>query len=325
MEIERTDTDYLKGIAIVLMLAHHLFAFPERILPPSGFIPLISWYPLEGHFGSFGKICVPIFLFLSGYGFAVKGNQPYTYYADKVLRLFRVYWFYFILFVPIGFIFFGDVTFFQSSTPRYELKPSLILLNFFALTFSFNGEWWFVQPYLLLVITAPLFLKGSRRPVFLIAFSIVLAEIALHFSEISFDTPYISLMNFMFWQFPFACGILSGKYKGRISAALSFVEKKGGLLPAAVSGFIVWLLWHFFEVNGLVVSTPFFIYSCLSVIRAVRIRGRIFGFIGQYSFPIWLTHSFFCYYYWQKLVYFPEYSILVLVNLVVISLLSCIV
>ena len=325
MVIKRTDTDYLKGIAILLMLAHHLFAFPERILPPSRFIHIFQGCPLEEYVGLFGKICVPVFLFLSGYGFAVKGIFSFRYYTEKVLRFLRIYWFYFIVFVPIGLVFFHGVTFFESSTLRYEAKPSLVLLNFFALTFSYNGEWWFVQPYLLLVLSAPFFIKGAKRPIFLIICSAVCAEISMYLNSRHFDTPYISAVQYMYWQFPFMMGILFGQYRIRISSVLSYAEKKGRIIPAVISVFSVWLLWHFFEVNGLVLATPLFVYCCLSVLRMIKMKGAIIGFIGSYSFPVWLIHSFFCYYYWQELVYFPKYSILVLANLTVLSLLSCVI
>ena len=69
MEFTKQDTKIIKGAAICFMLFHHLFAFPERVTEGT-FVSL--WYFNETNLavclGAFGRICVPIFTFLSGYG-----------------------------------------------------------------------------------------------------------------------------------------------------------------------------------------------------------------------------------------------------------------
>lgn len=57
------DTSVLKGIAICAMLWHHLFY--EN--PEYGHI---VW-----HFAMLGKVCVAIFLLLSGYGLTIQMNK----------------------------------------------------------------------------------------------------------------------------------------------------------------------------------------------------------------------------------------------------------
>ena len=68
MSFEKKDTKIIKGIAIILMLYHHLFAFPERI--NETYISLFSIHQKTISFliGDFGKLCVAIFIFLGGYG-----------------------------------------------------------------------------------------------------------------------------------------------------------------------------------------------------------------------------------------------------------------
>lgn len=51
----------VKGVAILLMLAFHLFGFPERI-------PVISIEWIGSPVIKAFQICVPLFLFLGGYG-----------------------------------------------------------------------------------------------------------------------------------------------------------------------------------------------------------------------------------------------------------------
>jgi hypothetical protein len=323
VEIRKQDTDYLKGIAILLMFAHHLFAFPERILPPASYIPLIQGYHIEELFGSFGKICVAVFLFLSGYGFAINGKTSLKYYSEKVLRFFQIYWFYFALFIPIGFFFFPHVTFFYSTTPRFDHRPSLVILNALALTFSYNGEWWFVQPYLLLVISFPLTMKLAKKPVLLILASIAMFETATQMMRHGFDTPYISAVWLLLWQVPFMTGVLFALYRKQIGKAFIFSRGKTGMIPVAVSLVFIPVIWHFYAIPGLMAATPFFLYLCLVLRRIAGEREMVLSFLGSLSFPMWLTHSFFCYYYWQKIVYYPRFSILVFINLTILTAATC--
>lgn len=58
------DTDFLKGLALLLLLCHHLFYIDN------GLYDSIS---IAGHnviqvIGQWSKVCVAIFIFLSGYG-----------------------------------------------------------------------------------------------------------------------------------------------------------------------------------------------------------------------------------------------------------------
>lgn len=60
------DTSVLKGIAICAMLCHHLFYQS----PGSGYV---VW-----HLAMLGKVCVSIFLLLSGYGLTIQMKKLVT-------------------------------------------------------------------------------------------------------------------------------------------------------------------------------------------------------------------------------------------------------
>lgn len=112
--LTRTNTKQLKAVAILLMLAHHFFTFPERIpynLSPATSI-LISNTELTQCIGLFGKICVSIFMFLGGYGLyasSVSNNDgthnPKNSLSTHIVRLYTAYWKVFLIFIPIGFLF----------------------------------------------------------------------------------------------------------------------------------------------------------------------------------------------------------------------------
>lgn len=56
MELTKQDTIAIKGIAILLMLWHHLF------------LSTVEYGVCANSFSSIAKLCVALFLFVSGYG-----------------------------------------------------------------------------------------------------------------------------------------------------------------------------------------------------------------------------------------------------------------
>ena len=68
----RDDTKAVKGVAVLLMLLHHLAAFPERYpVDFAGFTSLIPGFVENGYLNDLAMdalVCVPLFFFLGGYG-----------------------------------------------------------------------------------------------------------------------------------------------------------------------------------------------------------------------------------------------------------------
>ena len=87
MGFSRDDTKMVKGFAIILMLYHHLFAFPNRIQDGSSYITLLTFTNVDSAMliGLFGKMCVALFLFLGGYGTWM------SFQAKRDKQLFEVF------------------------------------------------------------------------------------------------------------------------------------------------------------------------------------------------------------------------------------------
>lgn len=100
----KQQTQIAKGMAILLMLIHHLFFYPSDL-----YVSLVKMggQDIESYISSFGKICVAMFLFLSGYGITISSVKKETSYKksviSRVINLMINYWIVFLLFVPIGF------------------------------------------------------------------------------------------------------------------------------------------------------------------------------------------------------------------------------
>ena len=51
----------------------------------------------------------------------------------------------------------------------------------------------------------------------------------------------------------------------------------------------------------------------------MQLAGKVFEKLGEESAMMWLTHTFFCYYWLQRLVYLPRYSPLIFLWLTALS------
>lgn len=140
-------TNQLKSIAILMMLFLHLFNRDYYGL----FKPLIfiGNQPLSYYISLFCAACVPIFAFVSGYGlyFSCINNQKQfpTKNLDRTKKLYLKYWIILIFFAVIL-----GLLLYKEGYPGNWIK---FLLNFTAISTSYNGAWWFFTIYILFVFT----------------------------------------------------------------------------------------------------------------------------------------------------------------------------
>lgn len=75
-----------------------------------------------------------------------------------------------------------------------------------------------------------------------------------------------------------------------------------------------------------IVMTPLFIYIFVVFFRAIGSANQVFLFFGKHSMSMWLTHSFFCYYYFQtEMLMVSDNAVVDYVLLVAVSLIVSIV
>lgn len=152
-EFSRTDTKAIKGFAVVLMLFHHLAGFPSRF--PINFLGFESlWAPFveNGYLLDFAvaaKLCVSLFFFLGGYGFFIRKKASIVSITSEIIRLYGAYWKVFIVYIPIGILFFanGEAEL-NDFCIRYLFNSkqnmiTIVLSDFIGWTSNLNGEWWF--------------------------------------------------------------------------------------------------------------------------------------------------------------------------------------
>ena len=161
------ETNLCKGIAIILMLFHHLFYKADTY---SGFIINFSPFSEEriNFYALLGKICVAIFVFISGYGIAASYRKVFQYKkADikeiisfiwkRLWKLETFYWFAFILTLicqPLG------RTIFDAYGTEFKSIVIYFFIDFLGLSYLFstptlNPTWWYMTLAILIIVLMP--------------------------------------------------------------------------------------------------------------------------------------------------------------------------
>ncbi len=131
------------------MLWLHLFNNPDRTLLLENFI-VIKGLPLAYLISKFASVCVPLYLFLGGYGLYLTWKTGSK--KSNKLRIFLLYlnfWLVFVLFVGLAcFV----------NPEKYPGSSIEFISNITAWKTSYNWEWWFLFPYVVIIFfSKPLF------------------------------------------------------------------------------------------------------------------------------------------------------------------------
>lgn len=326
----KEDTKKLKGIAILLMIAHHLLAFPDRLWVKLPLVPLTNeWTPLM--IGNYGGVCVAIFLFLGGYGtyIACKNSEESMgdFIGNKIIGLYRSYWRVGIPFVVIGFLFFRN-------QKRYCYEEVIchvfddtsiwtITKNLLGFSCSYNREWWFFIVYVILLACFPAAKKiidklpswltyvvlmviglGARPALRVLCAPWNQTELYSTFVDLAF--PYTAL----FWM-------------GMLYAKEDWIQKLGCFIKRHFIGnafveiillcLLIWPRMFLVGKNFELFTLPFLLVIVSDLLNRIGVLGKGMRYLGAESTNMWLIHSFFIYYYGSvaKVLLKPRYTLLV--------------
>ncbi|MBR6448498.1 MAG: acyltransferase [Fibrobacter sp.] len=312
------DSTVMKAIAILCMLTHHLWTFPERIAGgPLKSLISFSNLPLTVHLGVFGKICVSMFFFLGGYGLYKKYFGKRYNIAERLKKLYVAYWKVFLVFVPIGFIFFSNQTAYcqdagvYSSFSGFSVKE--FVLNFFGFVSTYNREWWFLLSYAIALILFPLIRKiVDNLPIYVNLFIIIAVSVLL--TNVFDSEPYAIC---------FGMGIIVAKHQ-LLDCLRDFTKSKKILNP--VSDVLVWLLVIILRLKVIgeqfdIFFVPILTIASIDLVNRLSTFKKSLSALGKRSTNMWLIHTFFCYYFGvtAKIVAAPRYAILSLIVLFAMS------
>lgn len=321
----KENTKQIKGIAILLMLAHHLFAFPER-MPYDTSIQTpfyISGMELTELIGGFGKICVSIYMFMGGYGLykryasCVGKKVECNRLGSDIIKLYKAYWKVLLVMVPIAFMFFsnqGQYCIDAVICTRYDnWSMKDFFQNFFGFSRTFNSEWWFFWSYLIALFEGYIFIEifKNKRNLYLEIGAVILWSILQIgvFPILPFEEGYSVLWNNAWYNeiclgtefvILFFVGIVFSKYsvfEGWNGYLISYKKIEKLLLSAAGIGLTIYVRQFFLKMEYDIVIAPLFIFVCYVFVEESKVLKKFLGFLGENSTNMWLVHTFFCFYF----------------------------
>jgi hypothetical protein len=337
------DTKIIKGVAIILMLMHHLWAFPDRLSSELKYVFNIFGNSSIYYLGMFGKICVSLFFFLGGYGLCLSSKKRDFNIFNNIKKLYLKYWKVFLIFVPIGFIFFKNQTPYCQDEAIYSIfnnfQWNTIIGNFLGFNSNLNREWWFFGCYLYAILTFPflstLFKKFNTQTKFFLLFllTILVTNVLPALGKIEVlgylntnpiysiffcqTAPFISC----FWAgIIFAEDDLLVNLKTKLEDCI----KINPIYDLIGIAFVIFIRQNLFGATFDILLVPFFIIFLWDFIERFKILEKILKSLGNNSTNMWLIHSFYCYYFGiiSKFIVSIKWALPSLLFLIIITYIS---
>lgn len=280
--MNKTMTQMIKGIAILIMLAHHFIVMPLSIDFPY----------LILKFGNACKICVAIYAVLSGYGYYYAKDKSFKYSLRKIWGLLRVYWIsLFTLFVPLAIL------------GGWNITPWNIIVQLFGLLPNLNWFAWYVFFYIFCMLVAPIVYKFlNYKPLTNLLLSIFVPyifEVLIH-SIPNYDH-YTLIKDLMSCCTYFPCFLVGYWMAENLVIEKSrYIKVFNNTLFSIIGiGIIVALRFCIASVFGFlfdVIYVPIlicFINVLFSHCSDYSIVKMLFLLLGKYSTGIWFFHAVF--------------------------------
>ena len=168
-ELSKNDSNIIKGVAIILMMFHHLFRLASF---SKGYNT--NFFPFTvnrmARLCTFFKICVSLFVFITGYGLLKnykKNKNRQTFFIQRYFKIISPFWFVAIIYFIYTQLYNGKfINFFFSKNIYTGIFN--VLINFLGLsglvqTANYSGNWWYVGAALVFVFMVPLIYTASKK------------------------------------------------------------------------------------------------------------------------------------------------------------------
>ncbi|MBQ7580592.1 MAG: acyltransferase [Clostridia bacterium] len=335
----KDDTNAVKGVAILMMLFHHLFLAPERYAGfDVGFSPLSESSVV--FIAQFFKICVAIFVFLSGYGITVSMKKLKSgdnlasrkQVAKRYFSLMSGFWFVYIVCFITALIFdkkilscyaySGDVAALDNTfnTVFYALVDFMGLAKLFG-TPTMIGTWWYMSLAVIIVVAVPLMYKLYEKfgTVALLVVTMVLCGV------FTLENP-----DMFRWLFTLSLGIvfadkdLLARLKNFRFINIRIIDYFVKLIIyTAVLIFCFyardWADWivSYFRDGIVPVVVIMWLYTILFAIKPLYV---VLKYLGQHSMNIFLSHTLLRGYLLKSFIYSKGNFLVIFGMLIILSL-----
>lgn len=286
----KDKTTIIKGFAIVFMILLHVFGgvgWYENDIPMNHNEELIRFMH------SF-QICVGIFVFMIGYGYAFSKNKDFAYTIKHVKQLLTVFWtILFIFAVPAGLTVLCEA----------DSGARMLLLNMFGIDETLLWVSWFVFLYIWAMIVMPFAGRLiDKKPylwvVLLMALSYV-AQVSIWYFVDTFNSQ--AGWHAIFVCFSWTPTILLGYLFARKELFQKIKLPNNWLVTVVAIVIVAITLWAKMVLPGIkilnfdIIYAPIIILCILIVFSQFRLRwlSIIMSELGEKSVYMWFVHALF--------------------------------
>lgn len=347
MKFTKEHTMQMKGIAIIILLFHHCFlnaqswaTVPYEKLATTkgwGYYP-ISFAPFSSHtiqyLASFSKICVAMFVFMTGYGMWVsyesqkKKTTMSNYIKKRMVTLMTGFLIIFvvteILAIPTGR--FIEVYGHDFRSVVYMIIDALGLAKLLG-TPLFCLTWWYMSLAIVLIMIFPFVHSIMEKYQWVVVVASIIVPRACGFGQSTDLFRYLLAYTLGMY---FAQHDLLARIKEKfmeqnvVGKLLSLIVSLIGLAVIIKCRQNAWIGWKYLDFWDGFAAMYVIVLSYIYILNGKWIVKGL-GFLGKHSMNIFLIHSFYRDVFFHKFTYSFYYAWLDYIVLMAISLVTSIV
>lgn len=347
MKFTKEHTMQMKGIAIIILLFHHCFLNAQRwaTVPYEklattkgwGYYP-ISFAPFSSHtiqyLASFSKICVAMFVFMTGYGMWVsyesqkKKTTMSNYIKKRMVTLMTEFLIIFvvteILAIPTGR--FIEVYGHDFRSVVYMIIDALGLAKLLG-TPLFCLTWWYMSLAIVLIMIFPFVHSIMEKYQWIVVVASIIVPRACGFGQSTDLFRYLLAYTLGMY---FAQHDLLARIKEKfmeqnvVGKLLSLIVSLIGLAVIIKCRQNAWIGWKYLDFWDGFAAMYVIVLSYIYILNGKWIVKGL-GFLGKHSMNIFLIHSFYRDVFFHEFTYSFYYAWLDYIVLMAISLVTSIV
>lgn len=347
MKFTKEHTMQMKGIAIIILLFHHCFLNAQRwaTVPYEklattkgwGYYP-ISFAPFSSHtiqyLASFSKICVAMFVFMTGYGMWVsyesqkKKTTMSNYIKKRMVTLMTGFLIIFvvteILAIPTGR--FIEVYGHDFRSVVYMIIDALGLAKLLG-TPLFCLTWWYMSLAIVLIMIFPFVHSIMEKYQWVVVVESIIVPRACGFGQSTDLFRYLLAytLGMYFAQHDLLARIKEKFMEQNVAGKLlSLIVSLIGLAVIIKCRQNAWIGWKYLDFWDGFAAMYVIVISYIYILNGKWIVKGL-GFLGKHSMNIFLIHSFYRDVFFHEFTYSFYYAWLDYIVLMAISLVTSIV
>lgn len=312
--MSKQESLIIKEVAILLMIFLHLFNQEQNVSLCDNLIH-IDGTPLVL---ILSRAANPIawFLIIGGYGMYkvwLKGDRNRY---RRVFKLYLSYWITLAVFLTIGHFIYPQ---------HYPGSVLKIIENATGFNTSYNGEMWFLLPYVILGLLSPYYFRATQHiKIRYIIIATFLLNLATSYTISRYGAKYLfnnhALYNcflVLHLLFSFTLGAMAARYD--FFNKFKYWSQKHGLYNNSIIWGGVVLLFVIACSFKYFFGFAFFTISLILIAPRATWVNKILTAFGNNSMNMWFIHTWLCYYLFHDFIYSLSYPLLIFVSLTSIT------